>query len=134
MNKQKYFLLGVVLTFSNMFLPIAFSEEDSISENKKIIWSCQEYYLGTENVLWLVEWGSKSYIKVFNERIPARHTMEGLEKRWDWDLNSNDSTYNYAMVLGLDKEASYYNLKSSKDGTAKPRELYKCEKDRFTSH
>jgi hypothetical protein len=126
MNKKKYFLLGVILTLPNMFLPIAFAE-DSITENTKIIWSCKEYS-GTEDILWLVEWESKSYIKVFNERIPASHLMEGLKKRWNWGLDSNDSTYNYAIVLGPDKVAAYYEFKLSKDGTAEPSKAYKCEK------
>ena len=127
MNKQKYFLLGVVLTFQNMFLPIVFAE-DSISENTKIIWSCKEHSSGTENILWLVEWGSKSYIKVFNERIPANYSMEGLGKRWDWGLDSNNSTYNYTIILNLDKVAAHYKFKFSKDEIVKPSEFYKCEK------
>lgn len=109
-----------------MFLPIVFAE-DSIAENTKIIWSCKEYS-GTENILWLVEWGSKSYIKVFNERIPASYSMEGLGKRWDWGLDSNDSTYNYAIILSLDKVAAHYKFKFSKDDIVKPSEFYKCEK------
>jgi len=54
--------------------------------------------------------------------------MEGLGKRWDWGLDSNDSTYNYAIILSLDKVAAHYKFKFSKDDIVKPSEFYKCEK------
>ena len=95
-------------------------------EDKKVIWSCKQPY-GKENILWLVEWKGKSYIKVFDERIPAKYNMDGLEKRWNWGLGE-DYIYTYAITLGPDRYASYYDFSISKDGTAKAREKYKCSK------
>ena len=99
----------------------------SVAEDasKKKIWSCKKEYT-KENILWLVEWGDKSYIKVFDERIPARYSMDGLEKRWDWGLDS-DNTYDYAITMSPDKRAKYYDFSISSDGTAQSRETYRCE-------
>ena len=54
--------------------------------------------------------------------------MDGIEKRWDWGLDSADNTYDYAISLGPDRTAIYYEFKGSKDGSAKPSGIYKCEK------
>lgn len=97
------------------------------AESDKVIWSCKQPY-GKENILWLVEWEDKSYIKVFDERIPAKYTMDGLQKRWNWELDE-DFTYTYAITLAPDRYASYYDFSTSKDGTAKASDKYKCSKN-----
>lgn len=74
-------------------------------ESAKVIWSCREQF-GTNNVLWLVEWSDKSYIKVFEERIPAKYYMDGLRKRWDWGVAS-DHTYDYSVVMEPNGTAFY---------------------------
>lgn len=95
-------------------------------ENKKVVWSCKKHY-EKENILWLVEWEDQSYIKVFDERISAQFKMSGLEKRWNWGIDKDD-TYMYAITLGADLSASYYDFSTSKDGTASPKERYKCSR------
>ncbi len=123
MNKQKFALHMTLLIFTGMFAQMSSAQESKIS---KKIWSCKKPYT-KENILWLVEWGSKSYVKVFDERIPARFKMDGLEKRWDWGLDS-EFTYNYAITLRPDRTAIYFDFSASKDGTAKSKGTYKCEK------
>ena len=105
---------------------ITFSFNGLAAEDGKVIWSCKQPY-GKENILWLVEWGDKSYIKVFDERIQAKYTMDGLRKRWNWELGE-DSTYVYAITLAPDLYASYYDFSLSKDGTATAKEKYICSK------
>jgi len=100
--------------------------EDLSSHESKVIWSCREV-LGKENILWLIEAGPDSYIKVFGERLNARYSMSGLSKRWDWGLASDDS-YNYTITLGPDLTASYYDFTGSGDGRATARQFYKCSK------
>lgn len=100
---------------------------ETVRLGPKIIWSCKKP--GAEkNVLWLVEWGPKSYIKALNERIPARYVMEGLEKRWDWALDETDRMYSYTITLTPDLVAKYYDFKLSQDRTAKAKSRYHCEK------
>lgn len=96
------------------------------AETNKTIWSCKAPYT-QDNILWLVEWGGKSYVKVFGERLPARYSMQGLAKRWDWGADGKNG-YNYAVVLEPKLTASYYNFSTSKDGTANSSATYKCSK------
>ena len=98
----------------------------SIAEDKKVIWSCKDYPSGEKNILWLVEWGEESYIKVFDERIKAKYNLAGLEKRWDWGYKSNTSSY--AITLSPDGIARYYDFTMSEDGTAKSSKIYECKK------
>ena len=106
---------------------ITFSLNGLAVEDDKIIWSCKQPY-GKENILWLVEWRDKSYIKVFDERIQTKYTMDGLRKRWNWGLDDN-SNYLYAITLAPDRYASYYDFSMSKDGTAIAQEKYICSKN-----
>ncbi len=92
----------------------------------KEIWSCKNLYENS-NILWLVQWNDKSYIKVFDERIPAEYIMNGLEKTWNFGLESN-AYFNYKITLGPDGTARYYDFNNSKDGIAQPRTSYRCKK------
>ncbi len=97
-------------------------------EAKKIIWSCKEEPYGSENILWLVEWGENSYIKVFDERISASYSMDGLDKRWDWGLEADG--YDYAITLGPDRIANHYDFSIADVAeTRTPCEHYKCTKN-----
>lgn len=118
MNNVKIFLFLLISLLANFV--------QAEPENKKVIWSCKELF-GKENILWLVEQGDKSYIKVFDERIPAKFKMSGLEKRWDWGMDKG-RTYNYAIMLSADLKAAYYDFSTSKDGTANPKEIYRCSR------
>ncbi|WP_426415226.1 hypothetical protein [Aestuariirhabdus sp. LZHN29] len=122
LKSQKLALSSIIFLLSMAFFGNAESNEP-----KKVIWSCKKPY-GKENILWLVEWGSKSYIKVFDQRIAARYGMDGLEKRWDWGLDDTDLTYDYAITLEPDLSAQYFDFASSDNGRAKAREVYKCSK------
>ena len=125
-NRIYFFMCGAAFVLTNLITATVFAG-DTGNEDSKIIWSCKKGY-GTENVLWLVEWEAKSYVKVFDERIPARYTMDGLEKRWNWGLDKTDFTYDYAITLSPDRIAKYYDFTLSKDGTASHQAAYKCTK------
>lgn len=123
MNIKKNTLTILILLVIGLFTTKVIAQ----GNDSKVIWSCKKQYT-QENILWLVEWGHQSYIKVFDERIPAKYTMDGLEKRWNWGLDKEDYTYSYAITLGPDRTALYYNFTTSKDGTAKSKDSYKCKK------
>lgn len=98
----------------------------AIANQQKIIWSCSKH-TGSKSVLWLVEHGDNSYVKVFDQRIKADYGMDGLSKRWDFGLQK-DGVYDFAVILAPDLKAIYYDFSTSKDGTAKGRDLYYCKR------
>jgi len=111
----------VLLASFLIFSPTSYAEA-------KTIWSCTAGN-PTKNVLWLVEWGAKSYVKVFDDRIPATYSMDGIKKRWDWGLDKTDWTYDYAVVLGVDGIARYHDFSAVKDGEkVMSQSSYRCTK------
>ncbi len=114
---------GFLACLAFLLAPESISEEPE-GESPKTVWSCKALF-GNENILWLVEWGNNSYVKVFDDRISAKYSMDGLDKRWDW---GRGFSYTFAITLGPDKEAAYYDFTGSEDGRAKASAIYKCSK------
>ena len=54
------------------------------------------------NVLYLADWGARSYVKIQNQRVPATCRTQGSERRWDWGGGAN------TVVLSDDGLAHYY--------------------------
>ena len=98
-------------------------------ESNQIIWSCIKNS-GKENSLWLVEWGDKSYIRVFDGRIDAHYSMEGIRKRWSWGSNRAFYGYDYSVTLNSDGRADYFDFDMAKGGIAKSSATYKCSKQK----
>lgn len=121
MNQQ---LISIFIA-TLLFLPVSTIAQDG--SDKKVIWSCTKEY-GSKNILWLVEWADKSYIKVFDDRILAKYSMSGLEKRWNWGFDTDRKAYMYSLVLRPDLYALYFDFKISKDGVADSKQAYKCSK------
>lgn len=96
------------------------------TKKKKVIWSCSETKL-SKPVLWLVDWGYKSYIKVGDDRLPADYSLRGLQRRWNWGL-AEDAGFNYAILLKPSGRAIYYDFSLSDDGTAKVKDVFYCKK------
>lgn len=112
--------------WASLSVPLAVGAEPKYI-GPKTIWSCRKPKTD-KNILWLVEWGPRSYIKALDERIRTRYTMNGLEKRWDWGLDETDLTYSYTITLTPDMKATYFDFKLSKNGTAQPKDVYECSK------
>lgn len=124
------------LTASIASLGVAAADKDSDAPQ---IWSCKALLPPDgENVLWLVDSGESSYVKVFGERIPALYHLEGLEKRWDWG-EEDDGSYRYSLVLHPDLTAAYYDFGPLEtesffdfsffdDGGVEPSAIYRCSK------
>lgn len=51
-----------------------------------------------------------------------------LDLRWDWGSNGYGTSYKYSFVIEPDGTGLYYDFSASKDGTAKPRGIYKVRK------
>lgn len=52
--------------------------------------------------------------------------IDGIERRWNWCM-ADDYSYKCAFIISVDGTGSYYNFRGT-DGTAKPRDLFKCSK------
>jgi len=53
----------------------------------------------------------------------AYFSRQGLDLRWDWGNNAQ-----YCFAIKPDGTGLYYDFSTSKDGTAKPREIYQTRK------
>lgn len=99
------------LTLKSMFLiagiamsPIAFAEDETQ------IWGCNTgiFYFDDddEHILWLVKGTQDSYVKFYDERIPATYYLYGLERRWDWEDG------NFSIRLKPNNTALYFDFNS----------------------
>lgn len=99
------------------------------TDNGFTAWFCKDYVYGGKV---LVEVG---YFDINGERYgfilyDGGYTGEittfyrdGLHYRWDWGKDNE-----YSFVIKTDGVGLYYDFSSSKDGTAKPREVYSAYK------
>lgn len=60
----------------------------------------------------------------------AYFSRQGLNLRWDWGNyeRNGESKFRYSFVIEPDGTGLYYDFTTSKDGTAKPRGIYKVHK------
>lgn len=58
----------------------------------------------------------------------AKFGIKGLERHWHWGLNEKSKGYDYTFTISPDGMARYYDFTASKDGRAKPRDLFRCER------
>ncbi len=65
------------------------------------MWGCAP--VGTRrNVLYLADWGARSYVKIQGQRVPATCRIEGSARRWDWGGGTS------SVVLSDDGRANYF--------------------------
>lgn len=70
-----------------------------------VMWGCAP--MGERrNVLYLVDRGTRSYVKIGSQRADARLTTENDNQRWTWGANS--------IVLTPEAVANYYEDKTAK--------------------
>ncbi len=60
------------------------------------------------------------------EGVKAHFSRDGLDLRWDWGLKRGE--YLYSFVIQPDGTGLYYDFSTSRNGTAKPREIYETHK------
>ena len=52
--------------------------------------------------------------------------IDGLEKRWNWCLDNNE-TYRCSFTIDVEGNGKYYKFLND-ENTAKPTEIYQCRK------
>lgn len=96
-------------------------------------WRCGDYFDGcglfdTDCVTLTANLDNGTGEVKFGEIIePTRFEIQGIERRWDWCMSA-DLSYDCAFSISVDGTGRYYNFRGSDDGTAKPRDVFKCTK------
>jgi len=124
MQSRQIFLSAVMAVIGILVAPISMAANDS-----QAVWSCNGPYSDENAVLWLVEAGENSFVKVFDEVIPAQYMMQGLEKRWDWGWSDQRHAFRYSVLLEPNLMATYFDFGLSSDGKASGSASYQCSKD-----
>jgi hypothetical protein len=91
----------------------------------KRIWACK-VAPDAEEDLWLVEWGAKSYVKLYDNRLWGNFSYEGEDRRWDFDRRA-DGLARYSVVLKPDLSVDYYDFSNASAGDElAPAYEYEC--------
>lgn len=65
------------------------------------MWSCAPPG-SHRSVLYLADWGTRSYIKIQGQRVPATLSMKGTDRRWQWNEGAD------AVIMAEDGRAQYF--------------------------
>jgi len=95
------------------------------AESERHIWACRVSSDAAED-LWLVEWGQKSYVKLYGNRLWSSFSHQGDERRWDFDRRP-DGLARYSVVLKPDLSVDYYDFSEAEAGEElAPAYRYAC--------
>lgn len=82
--------------------------------DRKRVWACNAN--GTpEEDLYLVAWGWRSYVKLYEARIWGNHYREGDELRWDFGSGRNRHS-DFSAILKQDGSLDYYDFRNVQPG------------------
>ena len=97
----------------------------ALAENDKDIWACKAQGADEED-LWLVAWGSQSYIKLYGNRVWGNHYTEDETLRWDFGRGKGGLA-NYSAILQPGGRMAYYDFTNLDPETAAPATYdYRC--------
>ena len=57
----------------------------------------------------------------------AQFGIAGLDRRWDFDYNEGRGAFRYAFIIEPDGTGAYYDFSTSDDGTAKAKQIFRCQ-------
>lgn len=86
-----------------------------LAESKRI-WSCAAQGSLQED-LHLVEWGERSYVKLYDARIWGNQYAEDENLRWDFGQGKGNTAM-YSAVLKPDGSVDYYDFSEASAGEA----------------
>ena len=95
------------------------------ADGHKQIWACKARGADEED-LWLVSWGSQSYIKLYEQRVWGNHYKEDDNLRWDFGWGPG-GTAKYSAILKPSMHLDYYDFTTAEPG--QPTETiyrYRC--------
>jgi hypothetical protein len=95
----------------------------------RTIWECRTANAAAEPILYLVEWGSRSYIKFSYMRFAAHYESGEDYQAWYWH-NDGSGYYRYGLVLGSDDRAWYHDFgQASGAEESTPLDYFVCRLD-----
>ncbi len=80
-----------------------------VMADNRTIWECRTSNPSAEPILYLVEWGSRSYVKFSYMRFAAHYERTDDYQGWYWH-NDGSGYYRYGLVLGSDGKAWYHDF------------------------
>lgn len=94
--------------------------------NDKTIWECRTANPSAEPILYLVEWGNRSYVKFSYMRFAAHYETAEDYQGWYWH-NDGSGYYRYALILGADGKAWYHDFGVSNGAEeSTPLDYFSC--------
>jgi hypothetical protein len=97
----------------------------AVADSEKKVWACAAVGSTSED-LFLVEWGSRSYVKLYDVRLWGNYDKEGAERRWDFG-QGRGGKLEYSVVLKDDGDLDYYDFRNVKIGDeVAPAYHYRC--------
>lgn len=96
-----------------------------IADTGKKIWACAADGAQEED-LFLVAWGERSYVKLYEARIWGSNYQEGDDLRWDFGY-AKGGTSAFSAVLKPDGDLDYYDFRNVRPGESIEASYhYKC--------
>lgn len=100
------------------------------AEEERSIWACSTEHTGAKPILYLVEWGSRSYVRFAHMRFSAAHETDGERQGWHWD-NQGEGYYRYGVLLDPDGTAWLHDFSNrDEDGMSEPLDYFRCRQTR----
>ncbi len=87
----------------------------NIAAAEKKVWACKAYGDSSED-LHLVQWGERSYVKLYEDRIWGTHYPEGDDLRWDFG-HQRGGYAAFSAILKPSGELDYYDFRAVGSGS-----------------
>jgi hypothetical protein len=108
---------------------LALVVSNSVIADDRAIWECRTSNPSAEPILYLVDWGQRSYIKFSYLRFAAHRESGDGYQAWYWH-NDGSGYYRYGLVLGEDSRAWYHDFGKAGGGEeSTPLDYFVCKLD-----
>jgi hypothetical protein len=111
-------IIAIISAFLVFGSSLCLAETDS-----KQVWACAVEGSAEED-LFLVAWGARSYIKLYDTRVWGNQYQDGTDLRWDFG-ESRNKHYQFSVMLNTEGHADYYDF-NSEDSGSRPSYRYQC--------
>jgi len=97
--------------------------------DERTIWECRTSNPTAEPILYLVEQGSRSYVKFSYMRFAAHFQADEDQRAWYWH-NDGSGYYQYGLILGSDGKTWYHDFGTADNQEeSHPLDYFICKQD-----
>jgi hypothetical protein len=96
----------------------------NLAAGEKKIWACKARGDSSED-LHLVQWGQRSYVKLYENRIWGSHYPDGDDLRWDFGQQRNGYAA-FSAVLKPSGKLDYYDFRTAGADAIEASYNYTC--------